>query len=293
MPPRTTQSLQINGPHPQGWLTRTARWLLVFYWPALLYATHFPKTKKPEPEEAWTPIQTVTPPDKLNHLVAFSLLMLLLVLAGPLSKGRSWVGRCLIALTIGATYAAIDEITQRLAPGRDVDPTDLLANIFAVLGVYILAILPNKREPGRRSGQLVFAFGILLIAHLCLLLIPPLNAWAVNLVNQLSATPDPTVFGLTDVLYSFASAILTVMLIVIGPMSSRSPRFWAGALMLALIAFGPLVEIAQHLGGRPSYAKDLYAHGIGVLMAMIWWAIVLTRSPKLRQPTRYAPEPSA
>ena len=104
----------------------------------------------------------LSPPvnDKTNHYLAFFGLGLLLcyVTNSPSSSPRLLRRFGLVAL-IGLCYAAFDEITQGLVPGRDPDPIDFLADAMGLIAAIVLYLVarrlfrrsPPNPEPDRQS----------------------------------------------------------------------------------------------------------------------------------------------
>ncbi|MCA9188435.1 MAG: VanZ family protein [Pirellulaceae bacterium] len=104
-------------------LAKASLWVLPFYWLALVTATHIPM-----PDDG-LPIDIS---DKLMHLIAYGILAALL--ACVLLNGRrvSWWGTG--ALVAGLSlHAAVDEVTQKLIPGRYASVADWLADMSGVI----------------------------------------------------------------------------------------------------------------------------------------------------------------
>jgi VanZ family protein len=85
--------------------------VLALYWLALFTGTHIPNV--PQILSGYS--------DKYKHFVAFLGLGLLLCYV---SDGENFWRRFGCVLAIGATYGAIDELTQSFVPGRETDILD-------------------------------------------------------------------------------------------------------------------------------------------------------------------------
>lgn len=288
-----------NQPHPgdaepaRGRLARHARWLLWVYWLALALGTHWPELQVvPEPAEPG-PLDPILRPDKLLHFAAFSGLMVLLVMSGLGARGRSWTGSCGVALVIGLAYAVVDELTQGLSKGREVDISDLLTNAIAVLGVYILALLPADREPRKVPRKVKWALAIGTPLVMVVVLAPGGMVWAVLLKEWITGEDSLSPHPHDYIIHGLFGLVVSVAAIVIWPMTSRRPRRAAVVALPALLLMAPAIEIAQHYTGRSVEEADALSHAIGVFMAMIWWAVRLTRSPELRRPASSDTPPQA
>jgi VanZ family protein len=103
--------------------------LLAIYWVAIFVGTHLPA------EADFSPRFN----DKIKHFGAYFVLGTLLCYVTTSTRLSRRFGA--IAL-VGIVYAAIDEITQKLVPGRTADVFDFLADsggILAAIAVYLLA----------------------------------------------------------------------------------------------------------------------------------------------------------
>ncbi|MBN2430398.1 MAG: VanZ family protein [Acidobacteria bacterium] len=88
--------------------------------------------------------------DKVLHFLAYILLALLLF---RFLRGYGYRGRYLPVLILGFVYAAVDEATQALVPGRFVSFYDFLANTAGFgLGYFLfsrwLVHCPSSEAPG-------------------------------------------------------------------------------------------------------------------------------------------------
>ena len=106
--------------------------VLVFYWLALLIATHVPLAKSQNPGRSW---------DKLGHLVAFAALSVLLCSAGAMLWRPSWRLYGGVFMVVAA-YGAMDEFSQRFSPGRSADFRDWIADVLgAGIGILCFAVI--------------------------------------------------------------------------------------------------------------------------------------------------------
>lgn len=266
-------------PRPRAtWVERHAGWLLWVYWACLFIGTHSPRFGD-EPPPPPTPLDPVLQYDKLHHAMGFGGLMVLVLLSGIWGKGQRYANRCLIAMGIAGGYAVLDELTQQWVPGRELDWTDILANLIGVLSAYVLAMLPARREQPRRRTGLAVVLVLLIPAIVCLMLMPEVIDWVKD-VRRDSIARGRALHPLDHVFHGLAATLVSVLVIVAWPMASRRPRL-AGALALGvLLLSAPAIEIAQHYTGRGVEAADARSHILGVAVAMIWWAIRLTRSER-------------
>jgi VanZ family protein len=101
--------------------------LTALYWAALLTATHLPKP----------PNLAMAVSDKVEHFLAYGVLMGLLYLAFWVFRPRQW-WMAWVALAVVLAYGALDEWTQPWT-GRDCDFRDWLADTGgAVLALGLL-----------------------------------------------------------------------------------------------------------------------------------------------------------
>jgi VanZ family protein len=114
---------------------------VALYWLAMFAATHLPfqTTPKGDPYSL----------DKLQHITAFAIFAILLCTAGAtigISRGLLYLS----VVGLIATYAALDEISQRFVAERTPDFFDWLADLVgAAVGVVGFAIVRNWRRNGR------------------------------------------------------------------------------------------------------------------------------------------------
>ncbi len=263
------------------WLDRHARLVLAGYWVLLAAGTHWPNLRVLDPPQDPSPLHDVLKPDKLWHVIGFGGLMVLLLLAGLGGRNRPWRGRCAIALLIAVVYSVVDELTQGLMPGRTVNASDLVTNLIVVLGVYLLAVLPDER--GRDPGPPPRKLRIGLVVALPVLAVLALSPWVMARLLELKNGPlgmGPVQLHPLDWIgHGVLASIISVVVILAWPMASRRPRRAAAAALGVLLLAGPGLEVAQHFSGRSVEWEDALAHAIGVLLAMMWWAARLRPPP--------------
>lgn len=250
-------------------LERVAGWLLWVYWPLLAVMTHFPNLHVPGPPPH--PLEEVLMVDKFAHAIAFGGLMLLVLLSGVGGRKQAWSMRCAVSLVICMIYATADELSQEWIDGRTVSVADLVTNYSAVLGVYLVARQPRFREQRRVSRLLLWPM-ILLTPVLIFALA---STWAMRQASQLKHS----ILGaggnvrLDYVAHGGIAFFVSVVVFAIWPTASKRPRRAALAALLLLLLSGPGVEIMQHFTGRGVQGEDVLGHTIGVLLAMVLWAI--------------------
>lgn len=279
-------------PKPWGLLEGHARWVLAVYWLCLAIGTHWPNLLLLPPNGKPTPLQLILSIDKPLHAIGFSGLMVLLILAGIGGRNKPWPRRCAIALAIGVGYSLVDEFTQSLVPGRSVNTSDVVTNFLAMLTVYLLAILPAKRDPKPVPWRLVLAIGLALPLLVVLTLSPWVMEQFIEFKRSIWGPRMKATHPIDHLAHGVVSLVLSVSVIVIWPMTSRRPRLHGGLAILLLVLAGPGVEVAQHFTGRGVEVADMLAHWIGVLVAMTWWAIRLAKSPTYEDPTDQAATPA-
>lgn len=104
---------------------------VALYWLAMFAATHLPFQTTPQGD----PYSL----DKLQHITAFAVFALLLCTAGA-TIGISSRPLYLSVIGLIATYAALDEISQRFVAERTPDFFDWLADMVgALLGIIAFA----------------------------------------------------------------------------------------------------------------------------------------------------------
>lgn len=114
---------------------RLAIVLLAIYWLAIFLGTHLPATAD------FTPHVN----DKAKHFWAFFLLGGLLCYV---TNSPRLFTRFLTIGVVGTVYAALDEITQGLVPGRVPDVADFLTDalgLWTAIGLYVAAKLVHLR----------------------------------------------------------------------------------------------------------------------------------------------------
>jgi VanZ family protein len=93
--------------------------------------------------------------DKVVHLVEYSVLGFLLWVSMARSIGLPKTGTFLFLLAVGASVAALDEVTQSYIPGRHMDVFDWTADALGLAaGLYLTAGAGTKkaRTSPRREG---------------------------------------------------------------------------------------------------------------------------------------------
>jgi len=259
----TDQDTPHHPPTDRPWLTRLARFTLVFYWPALAVATHWPRlsiTGKPNPprSEPMSLLQI----DKAGHLVMFSLLAVLLILAKPIGRRRSAFANRIAAAGIALAYSFIDEFTQALpfVFERTVSASDLLANAISVVGVLLVAMTPRVADPAPDAAAVRSARRRTLAAVVGIFL------------GGLILSASGTVNRETYAVHFVAGAALTLMLMRAAPVLPNRPRV---STALALLAVGGtvvaaevarIVELAEerNVGRVPAAERVLDLHGRAV-----------------------------
>lgn len=130
--------------HSESASRRLATVLVVFYWLALVIATHLPGQQVPH---------QLDPVDKFLHITAYAGLSFLALFAfRPFGASKVFmVG--LVALL--AVHGIIDEVTQGLIPGRYPSALDAMADATgAVVGVGLfIAVQPLVRRLRMVSAQ--------------------------------------------------------------------------------------------------------------------------------------------
>jgi VanZ family protein len=107
---------------------RFASFCLVTYWIAIFIGTHLPSSSLPRMGGS----------DKILHFGAFGGLAFLVAWALPTREGKT-LQRALLTLGLIIGYALIDELTQKLIPGRTCSLGDFIADsmgAFMGLGAY-------------------------------------------------------------------------------------------------------------------------------------------------------------
>lgn len=124
-------------------MIRLATACLATYWIAIFLATHLPSSALPK--LSWS--------DKVYHAGAFAGLAFLLCWSIPTRQGKR-VRQLTLAASIAILYAATDELTQKLIPGRCCDFWDFAADsagVFIGLAAYgVCRRLLTSTNVGRR-----------------------------------------------------------------------------------------------------------------------------------------------
>jgi len=251
-------------------LERLAGLVLMVYWPLLAIGTHWPRLPVPErPAYAFDDILQL---DKAVHALGFGGLMALMLLSG-LGKRLAWPGRCVLSLGICLAYAAVDEYSQRWMPERTVSWADAIANFIGIIGVYLVA-----RQPGRRERQPVqWLVLVPMLTMVPLVGYALLSPWMMSQLIKLKREVLPPGLIPLDRLdyvgHGVGALVVSLIVITIWPTRSRRPRVASVLALLFLLLSGPGVEIVQHYTGRGVQALDVLGHSVGVLIAMVLWAV--------------------
>ena len=102
---------------------------LAVYWTLIFVGTHLPG------------VSQIAPPvnDKIQHFGAFFLLGTLLCYV---TTSQRWLVRFSMIGLVGMGYAALDEMTQQLIPGRYPDVRDFIADsigLWSAIALYLAA----------------------------------------------------------------------------------------------------------------------------------------------------------
>ena len=256
-------------------LERAAGLSLWVYWPLLAVGTHWPNLKLSLGPSY--PLDEVLQRDKIAHTIGFGGLMVLVLLSGLGKQRLSWTMRCAVSLAICMTYAVVDELSQVWTDGRLVSIADLVANVTAIIGVYLVARQPWEREHGGASRLIVWP----MILVLPFLIYGMASPWVMSQAVQLKrsmydsiVTPGTLEIGRLDYwTHGVIAFVVSVIVFVIWPAASHRPKRATAAALLVLILSGPAVEVMQHFTGRGVQAMDVLSHTIGVLLAMMGWAM--------------------
>ena len=121
--------------------TRLAVAVLAVYWVVIFTGTHLPQTIDITPKMS----------DKLKHFTAFFGLGALLCYV---TNGSGFWRRFGMIGAVGMTYAALDEWTQRLVPGRVADPMDFVADSAGLWTAILLYVVARHFAKDRVHGLL-------------------------------------------------------------------------------------------------------------------------------------------
>ena len=117
------------------------RWLPPALWAAVIVVgTSVPGPDLPQGPEG---------SDKVLHLLAYGVLGGLVLRAAMVEWPRARrVATMVASLGAIAAFAALDELHQRLVPGRSADPRDWLADVVgAAVAILLTAAALERREP--------------------------------------------------------------------------------------------------------------------------------------------------
>jgi putative peptidoglycan lipid II flippase len=153
----------------------------------------------------------------------------------------------------------------------------MVANAIAILGVYLIARQPRDSTPKRIPGWIIWPLLLALIVAVAGLLSQWMMSQAIELKRYIwhtyaiqSGRMDYWAHGV----FSFFAAAITFL---IWPQRSSRPRRATLIALIVLLISGPTVEVAQYFTGRSVQSLDVLAHSIGVLAAMVLWALVPAR----------------
>lgn len=116
------------------------RWVLLGWWVMMFAVTHWPEIDEFAPSLGRIPHF-----DKLVHFGMFGAWSMLFLLALAAGRRRLQQSDALLALLIGAVYAAFDEITQGLVD-RQPDLVDFTVDMLGITaGLFVYRLLPIRR----------------------------------------------------------------------------------------------------------------------------------------------------
>jgi putative peptidoglycan lipid II flippase len=252
---------------------RLARWLLVFYWPALILGTHLPEVPEPDLAPGLFPTDLV-PPDKAVHLLGYAGLTLLLVLAAPLGRAVPRPAHHALAAGVALAFAVVDEWTQPWV-GRSFELADMTADALGILWVYLTAAarpLPRFwRWPVWGLRCLVPSLGSALIVAALL----PQNYDPMQLMGQTMRLEPPY----DKEMHFYLAMGLTWLIALCGPAGLKRARLGAFLTMGVMIVSAPVIELIQLQVGRGADPDDIVAHAYGVAVAGLVWLLVTLLRP--------------
>ena len=118
---------------------------LIVYWIILFIATSIPAQSVP----------SFGVSDKVNHLLAYFILSILLYLTFSFQEKSLFAKRNAALLTIAVVllYGVLDELHQMLIPGRSAEFLDWAADaVGAICGVLIISFLLKKFKKEAETG---------------------------------------------------------------------------------------------------------------------------------------------
>lgn len=123
---------------------RPAALILFIYWLVIFCATHLPKSAMPE----------LGSTDKLYHCIGYAGLAFLLCWV---VRSKPRLKQIPLVILVGSAYGFLDEVTQKLIPGRIYDVYDLVADgVGILLGIVTYLIARRilvKSDRGKRLIQ--------------------------------------------------------------------------------------------------------------------------------------------
>ncbi|QDU72716.1 VanZ family protein [Mucisphaera calidilacus] len=251
---------------------RAARPLLVVYAPVLVLATHWPGLALPSA----TPVfQT----DKLVHVFAFGFLGWLALHCGFGVRLLGSHGSRLVTTLAVVVFALVDEYTQQFV-NRYTGVEDAVANTIGVLTAFLIS-RPRHQIPRRdvlawvsRVLNLVITPGLIL-----LFLLPAANPYLIRLAEAVGLSR----YGADKPGHLYVGAAWTVLLATAMPAGITRPRLSFLLTVVVMAASAPLIEWAQRGSGRGFEAADVYWHELGLLAALMAWALLAAAQPLLRR----------
>lgn len=117
---------------------------LPLYWLVLFAGTHYPRLRL-----AGLPVNS----DKWLHFSAFALLALCFWQFARVRRGPLQPSFALVALAVLLPYAAIDEFSQALIPGRSADWRDWLADSTGIAVTLLLCAWRASRARPEQSDE--------------------------------------------------------------------------------------------------------------------------------------------
>ncbi len=240
--------------------------MLGVYWFALAVGSHWPKLSLFPPPKT----EPIFQPDKGMHFVAFAGLTWLMIRAKVAGRGvgEPWAVVC--AGVLALLYAGGDELAQQWAQ-RQVMFSDFLASAVGVLTVVVFATVKRGRRPKKplvwaaRSFWLAGVAGVLVLAL-------PVSGTAVT--QRLLGYFTPTWGGIDKPCHFFAAMLGTWLLAAAFPAGMTRPRLGAVATILVMALSAPMIESAQGFTGRGVDTADIYAHELGMSVALALWALI-------------------
>jgi len=242
---------------------------LAVYWFLLAIGSHWPRLELfPEPQT-----QPLFQPDKGLHFVAFAVLTWLLIRAKIAGRSAGPVWTALVVGCIALSYAGLDELTQQWFQ-RQVALSDFVASAVGVLTVVLTITCHQRAATSPRWLWTRRAVVLILAAVVIALAIPPQVNGLVQ--KALSMTPWPTI-KIDKPCHFIVGMVVTWLLAWAFPAGRHRPRIgvWVTILVMGLSA--PMIETAQGYSGRGIEVADIYAHEIGMAVALALWAIVSMR----------------